>query len=100
MGRMITAIFRRDLPFVYGLVNMPEAGAAEEYTDTIQEFERRAPNHYRARRKKRFRCTREDPLKKRRTDTGKTKTARKTAGAISRRITATQGRAVQHTNTT
>jgi len=31
MGRMITAIFQRDLPFVYGLANTPDAGAAKVY---------------------------------------------------------------------
>ncbi|PCM45425.1 hypothetical protein CPA50_05325 [Marinobacter sp. ANT_B65] len=75
-----TVIFLRDLSFVYGLTNSSQKPERQKYTDTIQEFERRTPNHYRARRKKCFRNAREDPLKKRTTGTGKTETVRKTAG--------------------
>ncbi|MDO6440696.1 MULTISPECIES: hypothetical protein [unclassified Marinobacter] len=73
-------IFRRDLSFVYGLTNSSQKPERQKYTDTIQEFERRTPNHYRARRKKCFRSAREYPLKKRRTGTGMIATVRKTAG--------------------
>jgi len=77
---MNTVIFRCDLSFVYGLANSSQKPERQKYTDTIQEFERRTPNHYRARRKKCFRSARADPLEKRRTGTGKTETVRKTAG--------------------
>ncbi|MBU2955341.1 hypothetical protein [Marinobacter sp. F3R08] len=60
---MNTVIFRRDLPFVYGLTNSSQKPERQKYTDTIREFERRAPNHYRDRREKYSRRTRTD-LKK------------------------------------
>jgi hypothetical protein len=47
---MNTVIFRRALPFVYGLTNSSQKPERQKYTDTIREFERRAPNHYRERR--------------------------------------------------
>ena len=56
-------IFLRDLSFVYGLTNSSQKPERQKYTDTIQEFERRAPNHYRARRKKCLRSARANPSK-------------------------------------
>ncbi|KAA1174874.1 hypothetical protein FWJ25_05695 [Marinobacter salinexigens] len=39
-----TVIFRRALPFVYGLIqNSGQKPERQKYTDTIEEFERRAP---------------------------------------------------------
>ncbi|MBU2875503.1 hypothetical protein [Marinobacter salexigens] len=58
---LIAVIFQRDLSFVYGLTNSSQKPERQKYTDTIQEFERRAPNHYRARRKKCFRSAEEYP---------------------------------------
>lgn len=96
---MNTVIFRRDLPFVYGLTNSSQKPERQKYTDTIREFERRAPNHYRERREKCSRRTRTD-LHKTASCTREKEKPRRKPRATSRRIIATQGRAVQHTNTT
>ena len=60
---MNTVIFRRALPFVYGLTNSSQKPERQKYTDTIREFERRAPNHYRERREEDSRKCRPDPKK-------------------------------------
>ncbi|WP_296935656.1 hypothetical protein [uncultured Marinobacter sp.] len=96
---MNTVIFRRALPFVYGLANSSQKPERQKYTDTIREIERRAPNHYRERREKCSRSTRAD-LHKTEPCTREEEKPRGKPRATSRRIIATQGRAVQHTNTT
>ncbi len=47
-GHPNTVIFRRALLFVYGLTDSSQKPERQKYTDTIREFERRMPNHYRA----------------------------------------------------
>jgi len=81
---MNTVIFRRALPFVYGLTNSSQKPERQKYTDTIREFERRAPNHYRGRREKCSRSTRTDLRKTETCTREKEKTARKTAGDIAK----------------
>jgi len=43
-SRRNTVIFRRALPFVYGLAYSSQKPERQKYTDTIREFERRCPN--------------------------------------------------------
>lgn len=57
---MNTGIFRGELPFVYGLIKFSQKPERQQYTDTIRELERRAPNHYRERRRKYSRHPRTD----------------------------------------
>jgi hypothetical protein len=101
---MNTGIFRCELPFVYGLIKFSQKPERQQYTDTIRELERRAPNHYRERRRKYSRYPRTDlRMKAENLVPGKKNRAENRAEnrrATSRRIIATQGRAVQLTNTT
>ncbi|HTN33716.1 MAG TPA: hypothetical protein VL091_06900 [Marinobacter sp.] len=61
---MNTGIFRCALPFVYGLIKFSQKPERWKYTDTIREFERRAPNHYRERRKEVRPATQDRPENK------------------------------------
>ncbi|MCM0611622.1 hypothetical protein KFJ24_03915 [Marinobacter sediminum] len=99
-GHPNTVIFRRDLPFVYGLTDSSQKPERQKYTDTIREFERRIPNHYRERRKEVLPGLQDRPMTAVNLLPGEEENRAENRRATSRRIIATQGRAVQLTNTT
>ncbi|NWN91561.1 hypothetical protein HLV39_08660 [Marinobacter adhaerens] len=76
---LIAVIFQRDLSFVYGLTNSSQKPERQKYTDTIQEFERRAPITIGPGVKKCFRSARNGPQIAENLHR-KIETARKTAG--------------------
>ncbi len=99
-GQRNTVIFRRALPFVYGLTNSSQKPERQKYTDTIREFERRAPNHYRGTAEEVLPERQDRPMTADDLPREERKNRAENRRATSRRIIATQGRAVQLTNTT